>query len=112
MKKKIISTWKRGKYILEQNKQVSSAVFILFSILIGGMLSTIGVAIFEPTYVYPSIKVFIVAYIIGGMLFTICLAAIALSLLVITIIKENPKILLSENCIVPFILLLIVLFLL
>lgn len=112
MKRNITMAWKRVKNIVEQNKSVGSVVFTLFSIFIGGILSTIGIAIFEPTYVYPSIRIFIATYLAGGILFTMGLAAIAIIIVLLNMIKEDPKILLSRNCIVPFILLLILIFLL
>lgn len=112
MKKNISTAWKRVKNVVTQNKSVANAVFTLFSIFIGGILATVGVAIFEPAYVYPSIRIFIATYLAGGILFTMGLAAIAIIIVVLNMIKENPKILLSRNCIVPFILLLIVIFLL
>ena len=112
MKKNITVAWQRVKNVVQQNKSLGSVVFTLFCILIGGILTTIGTAIFEPTYVYPSIKIFIVSYLAGGILFIIGLAAIAIILLAITIIMKKPEILLSGKCIVPFILLLIIIFLL
>lgn len=78
MKRNITKALKQIKNLVERNKSVGSVVFTLFSIFIGGILSTIGVAIFEPTYLYPSIRIFIATYLAGGLLFTIGLAAIAI----------------------------------
>ena len=97
MKGNITRVWKRTKSSIEQNKSVGSAVFTLFSIFIGGILTAIGVAIFEPTYVYPSIKIFIATYLAGGILFTIGVAVIATIIVFLTIIKENTPILFSRN---------------
>lgn len=107
MKRNITKAWKRVKNVVEQNKTVGSAVFTLFSIFIGGILATIGVAIFEPTYVYPSIRIFILTYLTGGILFTMGLAAITIIIVLLNMIKENPKILFSENMIIRYMLLLI-----
>lgn len=94
MKRNITKALKQIKNLVEQNKSVGSVVFTLFSIFIGGILSTIGVAIFEPTYLYPSIRIFIATYLAGGLLFTIGFAAIAIIIVLLNMIKQNPKILL------------------
>ncbi len=80
MKRIITKEWKRVKNIVQKNKSIQSAVFTLFSIFIGGILATIGVAIFEPTYVYPSIRIFIATYLAGGILFIIGIVAIVINI--------------------------------
>lgn len=107
MKKNITIAWKRVKDTVEQNKSLQSVLFTLFCIFLGGILATIGVAIFQPTYVYPSIRIFIATYLAGGILFTMGLAAISIIIVLLNMIKENPKILFSENMIIRYMLLLI-----
>lgn len=104
--------WKRTKNAVKQNNSLQSVLFILFCILIGGIVMTIGVAIFESTYVYPSIRIFIATYLTGGILFTIGLAGVAIIILLLTMIKEKPKILFSSNMIIRYILLIIAIILL
>lgn len=80
MNKNSMGMWKR---IVKGAR--SSVLVTVFSILIGGMLGAIGVAIFTPTYAYPSIEVFILSYLAYGVLFTICLVVIILAVLAITL---------------------------
>lgn len=112
MKETLSMLWKRTKNAVKQNNSLKSVLFILFCILIGGIVMTIGVAIFEPTYVYPSIRIFIVTYLAGGILFTMGLAGVAMIILLLTMIKEEPTILFSSNMIIGYIVLLLAILLL
>lgn len=50
---------------------LKSICTIAILIIIGGILATIGETIFEPNYTYPSIGIFIISFLVGGVEFVV-----------------------------------------
>lgn len=60
-------------------------------IIMGGILVTIGEAIFEPTYTYPSIGIFIISFLIGGVAFVVFLVFLVSMIMAVNMLLKILK---------------------